>query len=321
MSETSTFVAGLWGVRYQVKDVARAVAFYTQKLGFQLDQQNLPAFGQVSTGNLKQVLSGPGASGSRPLPDGRTQEPGGSNRIMLQVTNLPERIEALKQAGLQFRNEMEVGPGGKQIQLEDADGNPIECWNLQGASGSAKPRSQPCVGNEKWEGRSSSGTTRLPRPDVGEFRPVGSPCQQGSPACLVAFSGQDERQAAPHRARTRSSHCALRQRELRLGIRPHRRSLSQSRTCRFRSDGGQHSSPLRDPSGTQAEPEYHLEGFHCHPHGRPNRYRLLHCRHQARSRHLLRLVLHSAGIAPRQPRGFDQTSHLRVDGSDGSQRS
>ena len=76
-TKTRSFVLGLWGVRYQVKDVHRSIAFYTQTLGFNLDQQNLPAFGQVSIGNLKLILSGPGASGSRPMPDGRQQEPGG----------------------------------------------------------------------------------------------------------------------------------------------------------------------------------------------------------------------------------------------------
>jgi glyoxylase I family protein len=109
-NETSTFVTGFWGVRYQVKDVARAVAFYTHQLGFKLDQQHLPAFAQVSIPNLKLVLSGPDASGSRPMPDGRSQEPGGWNRVMLQVTNLPDRIEALKNAGLHFRNRMEIWP-------------------------------------------------------------------------------------------------------------------------------------------------------------------------------------------------------------------
>ena len=126
--ESQSFVLGLWGVRYQVKDVSRSVAFYTKQLGFKLDQQNLPAFGQVSVGNLKLILSGPGASGSRPMPDGRQQEPGGWNRVMLQVSDLPARIEVLKKAGLHFRNEMEVGPGGKQILLEDPDGNPIELF-------------------------------------------------------------------------------------------------------------------------------------------------------------------------------------------------
>jgi glyoxylase I family protein len=116
----------LWGVRYQVKDVSRSIEFYTQRLGFKLDQKNLPAFGQVSIGNFKLILSGPGASGSRPMPDGNTQEPGGWNRVILQVADLPGRIEALKKAGLHLRNQMESGPGGKQIQLEDPDGNPIE---------------------------------------------------------------------------------------------------------------------------------------------------------------------------------------------------
>jgi glyoxylase I family protein len=121
-------VLGLWGVRYQVTDVSRSIAFYTQHLGFKLDQQHPPAFAQVSIGDFKLILSGPGASGSRPMPDGRAQQPGGWNRVLLRVTDLSAGIEVLKKAGLQFRNEMETGPGGKQIQLEDPEGNPIELF-------------------------------------------------------------------------------------------------------------------------------------------------------------------------------------------------
>jgi glyoxylase I family protein len=127
-AENSRFVLGLWGVRYQVRDVSRSVAFYTKQLGFKIDQQHLPAFAQVSIGNLKLILSGPGASGSRPMPDGRQQEPGGWNRVVLQVKDLSARIEMLKKARSHFRNQMEVGPGGKQIQMEDPDGNPIELF-------------------------------------------------------------------------------------------------------------------------------------------------------------------------------------------------
>lgn len=127
-TESQSVVLGLWGVRYQVKDVSRSMEFYTKQLGLKLDHQNLPAFAQVSVGNLKLILSGPGASGSRPMPDGRQQGPGGWNRIILQVKDLPARIETLKKAGLHFRNEMEAGPGGKQIQLDDPDGNPIELF-------------------------------------------------------------------------------------------------------------------------------------------------------------------------------------------------
>jgi glyoxylase I family protein len=118
----------VWGVRYQVRDVARAVAFYTTHLGFTLDQQAGSAFAKVSCDGLGLLLSGPGSSGARPLPGGRRQEPGGWNRLVLRVDNLPGRIAALKDAGLTFRNDMEAGPGGKQIQLEDPDGNPIELF-------------------------------------------------------------------------------------------------------------------------------------------------------------------------------------------------
>jgi glyoxylase I family protein len=127
-TKAQQFILGLWGVRYQVKDVHRSIAFYTQTLGFKLDMQNLPAFGQVSIGDLKLILSGPGASGSRPTPDGRQQEPGGWNRVVLEVKDLSARIAELKTAGVRFRNEMEVGPGGKQIQVEDPDGNPIDLF-------------------------------------------------------------------------------------------------------------------------------------------------------------------------------------------------
>jgi len=131
-SKKGPVVVGLWGVRYQVKDVQRSIAFYTETLGFNLDQQNLPAFGQVSVRDLKLILSGPGASGSRPMPDGRRQEPGGWNRVVLQVKDLTVFINELKKQGMRFRNEMEVGPGGKQIQLEDPDGNPIELFEPAG---------------------------------------------------------------------------------------------------------------------------------------------------------------------------------------------
>jgi glyoxylase I family protein len=121
-------VAGFHGVRYQVTDVARSVEFYTKRLGFSLGHQQLPAFAAVSVGHLTLLLSGPEASGSRPMPDGRRQEPGGWNRIVLRMKDLPAQIKTLRDAGLQFRNEMEVGPGGRQIQLEDPDGNPIELF-------------------------------------------------------------------------------------------------------------------------------------------------------------------------------------------------
>jgi glyoxylase I family protein len=121
-------VLGVHGVRYQVKDVARAAKFYTQYLGFKLEHQQLPAFANVSLGDAQILLSGPGASGSRPMPNGQLQEPGGWNRVVLKIADLPRFIADLKQAGVRFRNEMETGLGGRQIQIEDPDGNPIELF-------------------------------------------------------------------------------------------------------------------------------------------------------------------------------------------------
>ena len=123
-----SFIVGSWGVRYQVKDVGRSVAFYTNRLGFKLDAKHLPAFAQVSIPDLRLILSGPGASGSRQMPDGRQQEPGGWNRVVLHVSDLPARIETLKKNGIRFRNQLETGPGGRQIQIEDPDGNPLELF-------------------------------------------------------------------------------------------------------------------------------------------------------------------------------------------------
>src|SRR6187431_2155289 len=107
-----SFVQDFHGVRYQVSDVNRAVSFYTTHLGFKLEHQHLPAFATVALGDLKLLLSGPGASGSRPLPDGRPQEAGGSNRIVLHVTDLAREIERLGKAAVKFRNNVEGGPAG-----------------------------------------------------------------------------------------------------------------------------------------------------------------------------------------------------------------
>jgi glyoxylase I family protein len=112
-------------VRYQVADVDRAIEFYIQRLGFALDARHGP-FAAVSLGNLRLILSGPGTSGARPMPDGREQQPGGWNRILVYVEDLEERIRSLKEASMPFRNTIETGPGGSQILIEDPDGNPIE---------------------------------------------------------------------------------------------------------------------------------------------------------------------------------------------------
>ena len=115
-------------VRYLVDDVETATAFYTDKLGFSLEQKMGPAFAIVSRGDLSLWLSGPQSSGARPMPDGRQPEPGGWNRLVVEVDDLEAKVNELKQAGLSFRNEIVTGPGGKQILLEDPAGNVVELF-------------------------------------------------------------------------------------------------------------------------------------------------------------------------------------------------
>ena len=115
-------------IRYLVNDVDVAIAFYTKHLGFKLEQQMGPAFANVSRGDLTLWLSGPQSSAARSMPNGRRPEPGGWNRLVLEVDNLPLLVEKLRQAGVQFRNEIVTGPGGQQILVEDPAGNPIELF-------------------------------------------------------------------------------------------------------------------------------------------------------------------------------------------------
>jgi glyoxylase I family protein len=126
MNQTGPKHQDLATVRYQVTDVERSLAFYTHVLGFEVEQRTPPAFASVLHGPLRLLLGGPGSSGARPLPDGRRQEPGGWNRIVLYVDDLAGEIETLKKKGIRPRNQVEAGPGGTQVQIEDPDGNPIE---------------------------------------------------------------------------------------------------------------------------------------------------------------------------------------------------
>ena len=115
-------------VRYMVDDVEDAVAFYTSQFGFTLRSSAAPAFADVVRGNLRLLLSGPSSSAGRPMPDGRTPQPGGWNRIHLIVEDIAGEVERLRAAGLTFRNDIVSGPGGQQILLEDPSGNPIELF-------------------------------------------------------------------------------------------------------------------------------------------------------------------------------------------------
>ena len=115
-------------IRYLVREVDVAVAFYVDTLGFELVEQWGPPFAMVKRGDLTLWLSGPGSSASRPLADDSRPAPGGWNRIVLETDNLAMLIEKLKQAGANFRGEVVSGPGGKQVLINDPSGNPIELF-------------------------------------------------------------------------------------------------------------------------------------------------------------------------------------------------
>jgi catechol 2,3-dioxygenase-like lactoylglutathione lyase family enzyme len=117
-------------VRYMVNDLDPAVTFYTKHLGFQVKQQARPHFAMLTRGQLELILStpfGPGGA-AKPMLDGRHAEPGGWNRIVINVDDLSGEIAKLREADIHFRNEISTGPGGSEILLDDPSGNPIELF-------------------------------------------------------------------------------------------------------------------------------------------------------------------------------------------------
>jgi predicted enzyme related to lactoylglutathione lyase len=119
-------------VRYMVDDVAAAVEFYTSLFGFTVLTSALPAFADVSRGNLRLLLSGPQSSAGRPMADGQQPGPGGWNRIHFVTDDLAAEVDRLTKAGVQFRNPMVSGPGGSQILALDPAGNLIELFQPAG---------------------------------------------------------------------------------------------------------------------------------------------------------------------------------------------
>jgi catechol 2,3-dioxygenase-like lactoylglutathione lyase family enzyme len=115
-------------VRYVVGDVQAAVDFYIQHLGFRMERSWGRPFASLSHGELELWLSGPDSSAARPMPSGDKPEPGGWNRLVIQVEDLTTTVQQMKAVGVRFRNEIMTGPGGKQILAEDPSGNPVELF-------------------------------------------------------------------------------------------------------------------------------------------------------------------------------------------------
>jgi catechol 2,3-dioxygenase-like lactoylglutathione lyase family enzyme len=126
-------------VRYIVRDVDEAIAFYREQLGFEVTMHPDPAFAMLERDGLRLIVVSPvGADhrggGSRPMPDGRVQEPGGWNRFMLEVEDLEQTVAMLRGRGASFRNEIVTGVGSRQILLEDPSGNPVELFQPRARS-------------------------------------------------------------------------------------------------------------------------------------------------------------------------------------------
>lgn len=111
-----------------VADVDEAVGFYTGHLGFTLAERWGPAFAIVVREDLRLWLSGPQTSAARPMPDGNQPQPGGWNRIVIEVRDLAATVVRLREGGVLFRNDIVSGPGGSQILAEDPSGNPVELF-------------------------------------------------------------------------------------------------------------------------------------------------------------------------------------------------
>ena len=120
-------------VRYIADDVDAAVAFYVERLGFNVEMRPAPGFAMLSRGDLRLLLNRPGAGGAgQPMPDGRRPQPGGWNRIQIEVSDIEREVEALRAAGASFRGEIITGRGGSQILLDDPAGNPVELFQPAG---------------------------------------------------------------------------------------------------------------------------------------------------------------------------------------------
>ena len=119
-------------VRYLVTDVARAMSFYVDHLGFESETEMLPAFAAVRRDDLSLWLAGPASSAARATPDGRSPQPGGWNRFVIEVDDLAALVDDLRAAGVMLRNDIVSGPGGRQILVDDPDGNPVELFEARG---------------------------------------------------------------------------------------------------------------------------------------------------------------------------------------------
>src|SRR6266566_1117825 len=113
-------------IRYFVADLEAAVAFYCDELGFDEELRPSPIFAMLYHGDLRLLLSVPGSAHA--LPDGTLPDPGGWNRLVLQVHDIDAAVERLRSRRVRFRHETVTGVGVRHALLDDPSGNPVELF-------------------------------------------------------------------------------------------------------------------------------------------------------------------------------------------------
>lgn len=120
-------------VRYIVEDVARALAFYVDHLGFEVEMHPAPGFAMLRRGDLRLLLNAPGAGGAGTAGEGAVPQPGGWNRFQLTESDLDGTVQRLRDADATFRSGIVEGQGGRQALVEDPSGNVVELFEPYGS--------------------------------------------------------------------------------------------------------------------------------------------------------------------------------------------
>jgi catechol 2,3-dioxygenase-like lactoylglutathione lyase family enzyme len=116
-------------VRYLVTDIGTSVAFYRDLLGFEEELVRPPAFAMLYRGDLRLLLSAAGGAEEEAAAAAEgAPEPGGWNRIALQVPDLAAAAGALRREGAVFRSGAPAGVAIRRVLLEDPSGNLVELF-------------------------------------------------------------------------------------------------------------------------------------------------------------------------------------------------